>query len=95
MNVKERIAAHEARLRQEHRSTLVGGADLRNVLGFKTGAAFRQAVHEGRVPVPTFLQAGRRGRFARVHDLAIWLARLDASIDQITPIDHTTNGEDR
>lgn len=97
MNNEERIAAHESRLLQEHRSTFVGGADLRDVLGFKTGAAFRQAVHEGRVPVPTFLQAGRRGHFARIHDLAVWLARLDATIERDSPIDddQITNREDR
>jgi hypothetical protein len=81
LNAETRIAVHEARLLKKHGTTFIGGAELRTVLGFKTGAAFRQAVHTGRVPVRTFIQAGRRGRFARIHDLAVWLARIDAQID--------------
>lgn len=97
MNVKERIAAHELRLLQKHRGTFVSGADLRDILGFRTPAAFRQAVYEDRLPVPTFVEAGRRGRFARIHDLAVWLAQIDDRLDQnqTGSVIRSLNEEDR
>lgn len=52
---------------------IVGGARLTRVLGYPTQAAFRQAVARGRVPVPLFTIPGRRGKFAQVHDIAVWV----------------------
>jgi hypothetical protein len=85
MNMDERIASHEARLYAKHRANFVGGVALRAELGFRTGTAFRLAASQGRLPIPTFIQTGRRGRFARVHDLAVWLAGIDAQIEAQQP----------
>lgn len=75
-----RIAFHEQRLLERYRSPLVGATALRTLLGFGSGQAFRVAARRERLPVPTFFQEGRRGRFARVSDLAAWLAAVDAAI---------------
>jgi hypothetical protein len=53
---------------------VVGSAGLRQVLGFPTQAALRQAIARGAVPVNTFELEGRKGPFALAHDLAAWLA---------------------
>lgn len=58
---------------------IVGGKDLRHLLGYKTGDAFRQAVKHNRIPFPTFIMEGRRMRMARTHDIAKWLASIDES----------------
>lgn len=55
---------------------LIGGAHLVTVAGFPTGAAFRKALHRGRVGFTVFQIAGRRGRFAWTADVARWLAQL-------------------
>jgi hypothetical protein len=53
---------------------VVGSAGLRQVLGFPTQAALRQAICRGAVPVKVFEIEGRKGQFALAHDLAAWLA---------------------
>lgn len=55
---------------------VISGKDLRHVLGYRTGDAFRQAVRRNTLPFPTFIPEGRRARTARTHDVAIWLASL-------------------
>ncbi len=52
---------------------VVGGRDLRSVLGFKSTAAFGRAVRSGHLPLRFFGLPGRRGRFALVSDVADWL----------------------
>jgi hypothetical protein len=53
---------------------VVGSAGLRQVFGYPTQAALRQAVARGAVPVRVFELDGRKGPFALAHDLAAWLA---------------------
>lgn len=53
---------------------VVGSAGLRQVMGFPTQAALRQAIARGAVPVKVFEIEGRKGSFALAHDLAAWLA---------------------
>ncbi|MBW9335674.1 hypothetical protein FEE59_19355 [Herbaspirillum sp. RU 5E] len=53
---------------------LVSGENLRLVLGYGSQDAFRQAVARKTIPVPVFAIANRRGKFALVRDVAIWLA---------------------
>jgi hypothetical protein len=74
---RERAAMHEAQLLDRYQSPILGSEALRTILGFRTGRAFQIAARCERLPVPTFFQPGRRGRFARVSDLADWLARID------------------
>lgn len=60
---------------------VVGGKDLRHLLGYRTGDSFRQAVRRGKLPVPTFVPEGRRMRMARTRDIAKWLASIDSFLD--------------
>lgn len=52
---------------------VVGGRDLRRVLGFKSAASFGRAVRAGSVPLNFMNLPGRRGRFALISDIADWL----------------------
>lgn len=55
------------------------GEGLRLCLGYRTVGTFRQAIKSGKVPVPTFGIAGRRGKHALAKDVARWLAEQRAS----------------
>jgi len=77
---QERVEFHERHLIDLYGSHLLVGASLRAVLGFRTGSAFRQAVRRARLPVPTFIAPGRRGRMATVLDVARWMAALEQKI---------------
>ena len=57
---------------------VIHGAELRKILGYRTGNAFRQAVHRKTLPVRTFFEPHRRGRCAASADVAIWMASLQA-----------------
>jgi hypothetical protein len=52
---------------------VVGGRDLRNVLGFRSAAAFQRAVRSGHLRLRFFSVPGRKGRFALILDIADWL----------------------
>ena len=52
---------------------VVGGRELRRVLGFRNAAAFGRAVRSGKVPLNFLRLPGRRGRFALVSEIADWL----------------------
>ena len=47
---------------------------LVKALGYRSTAAYRQAVTRDTVPVPLFQIPKRRGRFALARDVAIWLS---------------------
>lgn len=76
----KRTREHELQLAIRYGS-VIGGRDLAHLLGFKTPAAFRQAAHRKRLPFPTFMIQGRQGRYARRHDVALFLAQVDLAID--------------
>lgn len=69
-NLREQLVRE---LRDRH-GELVGGDSLRLLLGFRSIAAFKQAVTRKTLVLPTFYVAGRRGRFALTIDIADWLA---------------------
>ncbi|MEO6273188.1 MAG: hypothetical protein ABIP34_08310 [Rhodoferax sp.] len=46
---------------------------LVKALGYRSMAAYRQAITRDTVPVPLFQIPNRRGRFALARDVAIWL----------------------
>lgn len=60
---------------------VIGGADLPHVLGYPSHAAFRQAAHRKTVPIETFKRPGFRVRFARTHDVAVWLVSMGKQIE--------------
>jgi len=53
---------------------VMGSMGLRKALGFSTQQALRRAIQAGRVPFIVFTIEGRKGPFARTHDVATWLA---------------------
>lgn len=58
---------------------VIGGRNLRHVLGFATAAAFKQAIARGQLTLPTFYIQGRKGRFALAKDVAKWLLECRAN----------------
>lgn len=64
---------------------LMTGEALRRALGFPSDAALRMAISRGIVPVEVFKLPKRRGRFARTHDVAIWLATAGQNPDAKEP----------
>jgi hypothetical protein len=58
---------------------LIGGAQLRQALGYPSTPAFSRAVRKGIVGVNVFKIPGRRGTFALTCDVAEWLKSLQES----------------
>ena len=79
-SLQKRIETYQMPLEKEH-GPIIGGTTLRVKLGFKTAAAFRQAVKRDKLPVPVFKLPKRRGHFARVIDIATWLAEIDEMVE--------------
>lgn len=79
--VCDKVASFEVNLLKTH-GALVYGHDLWKVLGYPSSEAFRQAVRRKSVPIPTFKRKGYRMRFARSHDVAVWLASMDYQQDK-------------
>ena len=75
-----RIRMHERQLAQRF-GNVVCAKDLARLLGYSSDDAFRQAAHRKKLPFATFLLPGRRGRFARLRDVAEFLAKLDSQVD--------------
>lgn len=78
----DQVAAYEICLLKLY-GAVIGGHDLHHVLGYPSGAAFRQAAHRKTVPVQTFKQPGYRMRFARTHDIAKWLVSVGRELDEL------------
>ncbi|MCG7984200.1 MAG: hypothetical protein JAY90_15795 [Candidatus Thiodiazotropha lotti] len=76
VDICDKVAAYEMCLLKLY-GAVIQGRDLHHVLGYSSGDAFRQAVCRKTTPVQTFKRPGYRMRFARTHDIAIWLASMD------------------
>lgn len=59
---------------------LLGGAALREALGFRTGEAFRAAARGGRLPIMLVKIEGRRGWFASAREVRNWRAPILAKL---------------
>lgn len=57
---------------------LIGSAALVKALAFPSPAAFRQAIHRGKLPVRVFRIPGRKGQFALTTEVAAWLLSVAA-----------------
>lgn len=57
----------------ERYGLIVGGKDLRDVLGYKTASAFSLACKQGDISLPIFNIEKRRGKFALAVDIAHWI----------------------
>lgn len=53
---------------------IVSNDNLRLVLGYASKAAFRQALSRKTLPIAVFEIEKRRGKFALIRDVAMWLA---------------------
>lgn len=62
-----------ARLMMERYGAVIGGRNLRTLLGFRSSTAFGQAVCRGDIPIRFFKLPRRRGYFALVTEIAAWL----------------------
>ena len=56
----------------ERYGPVVGGDELRALIGFKSGAAFQKALSSGALQAPLYSIAGRRGYFALTEQLCRW-----------------------
>lgn len=74
--IYDKVAAYELCLLKLY-GAVIQGRDLHHVLGYSSGDAFRHAACRKTLPVHTFKRPGYRMRFARTHDIAIWLASMD------------------
>lgn len=61
---------------------MLSGDSLRKALGFASMDALRQAIARDKLPVPVFSIENRRGKFALVKDVAIWLAEQRYKTDK-------------
>lgn len=62
-----------ALLMMERYGAVIGGRDLRTLLGFRSTTAFGQAVRRGDIPIRFFKLPRRRGYFALATEIAAWL----------------------
>lgn len=53
---------------------MISNDNLRLVLCYPSKEAFRQAISRKTVPIPIFDIENRKGKFALVKDVAVWLA---------------------
>jgi len=58
----------------ERYGPLLSNDNLRVALGFVSMDAFRQALARKTMPIPVFPLPNRRGKYALVKDVAIWLS---------------------
>jgi len=61
---------------------LISGRDLVRCLGYKSAAAFRQALKRGSLPVPVFELPNRKGKFALTSEVVRWFAALEKEVEK-------------
>jgi hypothetical protein len=66
----------ESQLLQLYGSPIVSGEDLKAALAYNSIDAMRKAISRKKIPVPLFEMENRRGQFALVKDIAIYLAKM-------------------
>ena len=70
---------------------LIGGSELRELLGFRTAAAMQRAVRQRLMKAPVFPMEGRRGLFALTGEIAEWLLQERAKA-LTKPLPHPHQG---
>ena len=68
-----------------HYGPLMGGRRLYRALGYDSAEIFRASLSRGRVPVPVFPIAGRRGKFALTVDVVQWLVEARGQTGILAP----------
>jgi hypothetical protein len=61
------------------------GAPLRQLLGYTSANAFRQAVHRRTIPVPLAVQDGQIAWSALTRDVARWMAKIEVTLAHPNP----------
>ena len=64
----------EADLLKLYGSPMLSGEKLQRAMGYRTVDALRQAILRKTIPVKVFKLENRRGQYALVKDVALWLA---------------------
>lgn len=77
------IERRHVELLNRYKCEFIGGRELREVLGYASGPAFRQAVAKKRLPVSTVFIEGRRGRQARLVDIARWMVAVESQFSGV------------
>lgn len=77
--------ALEGDLLQLYRAAVIGGKDLQTALGYRTAIAFRVAMSRERLGVPVFKIPGRKGHWALVKDISLWMAAARQGADHPGP----------
>ncbi|MCL1092105.1 hypothetical protein L2744_21415 [Shewanella profunda] len=65
----------ERELMHRFGSPLLTGEKLANAMGYRSIHSLRKHMSQPVFPVELFTISGRRGRFALVKDIALWLAK--------------------
>tara|TARA_Y100000034_G_scaffold136659_1_gene214719 strand:+ start:1915 stop:2184 length:270 start_codon:yes stop_codon:yes gene_type:complete len=65
----------ESRLMDFYGTPVLSGAELQKAMGYRSLDALRQAILRKTFPIPVFNFPNRRGKYALVRDIAIYLAR--------------------
>lgn len=73
-HVSDLILQHEARLWSTYHDEFLPAVVVSRELGFTKRRAFYLAARCGYLPFETFTLPGKRGLFARLHDVAVWRA---------------------
>jgi adenylylsulfate kinase-like enzyme len=74
-SVSELAKQLEAQLFKKYNMLMLSGESLRQALGYPSQDALRQAIKRSYVEVPLFTLPNRRGYFALVKDIALWIAQ--------------------
>ncbi|QLJ07240.1 hypothetical protein [Pseudoalteromonas sp. JSTW] len=73
--IKKLAEQLEKDLLQMYGSPLLSGDDLKKAMGYRSVDALRQAIARKTVPVNVFSLKNRRGKYALIKDIALWLAK--------------------
>jgi hypothetical protein len=65
----------ERELMHRYGSPLLTGEKLAKAMGYRSIHSLRKHMSQPAFPVELFIITGRRGRFALVKDIALWLAK--------------------
>ena len=65
----------ERELMARYGSPLLTGEKLSEAMGYRSIHSLRKHISQSKCPVELFTIEGRRGKFALVKDIAIWLAK--------------------
>lgn len=74
-SMEQLASALEKDLLSLYGSPILSGEQLQKALGYRTIDAARQAIARKTIPVKVFTMENRRGKYALVKDIALWLAQ--------------------